>query len=54
MDVNKYTVDYHGEQERETIIIWKKLKITVEQPFQRDWLEKEKKQLSDKSPSDFL
>ena len=33
-------------------MIWKKLKFTVEEPFQRDWLEKGKKLILDE-PQDF-
>ena len=43
-----------SEQESEKLMIWKKLKITVEQkPFQRDWLEKGKKQILGKPLRDF-
>ena len=39
-------------RKRETIMICKKLKITVEQtPFQGDWLEKGKKQILDEPQS---
>ena len=34
-------------------MIWKKLKITVEQPFQRDWLGKGIKQILDEPQNDF-
>ena len=40
-------------RKRETTMIWKKLKITVEQSFQRDWLENGKWQILDKPQSDF-